>query len=456
MVWNPFSGISGLLSGANADEETPFGVPAGDVRMAQAGLLGNIGATLLAAGQRISPADRARLLSQIGPQTAQFSTDIYNAAQRRYQQGMLEEAQRKQTLAEELALTEEERKAAEARWKAGEPARMAEGATVATAMGQPTYRATKYENGVPTGWEREGSAYSPQDQYLTLIRAGFPSAVAEGFLKAGAPAEKKLPAISESEARSILAQVEDDPPIVSTPRYAQAFDAVYGAKMQTRRDEFGNVETWWENPPIPPGVPRPTYGLTATQAQAQATQAPAPQPQATTAQAQPTQAPAPQPQATQPTQGRRIVEAPITQEQKTRADTISEIGTLTASLRSELNSLYGAQGVLPGEKKTKIQSAVSTIRLKLKEANKLGALSGSDYEALDAILRDPTAFGSAVIGGPAAARARTLTQLEEILNQLYASSARLPESIRPDLPPRLSPEQSRVLNNYLSVIGQKG
>jgi hypothetical protein len=90
---NYFPAFAGLLSGANPDEETPFGVPASDVRMAQAGLLGNIGATLLAAGQRISPADRARLLAQIGPQTAQFSTDIYNAAQRRYQQGMLQEAQ---------------------------------------------------------------------------------------------------------------------------------------------------------------------------------------------------------------------------------------------------------------------------------------------------------------------------------------------------------------------------
>jgi hypothetical protein len=92
---NYFPAFAGLLSGANPDEETPFGVPASDVRMAQAGLLGNIGATLLAAGQRISPADRARLLAQIGPQTAQFSTDIYNAAQRRYQQGMLQEAQAK-------------------------------------------------------------------------------------------------------------------------------------------------------------------------------------------------------------------------------------------------------------------------------------------------------------------------------------------------------------------------
>ena len=186
---NYFPAFAGLLSGANPDEETPFGVPASDVRMAQAGLLGNIGATLLAAGQRISPADRARLLAQIGPQTAQFSTDIYNAAQRRYQQGMLQEARRKQDLAEQQAAAEAER-------KAGEPARIAEAFDIATAMSVPTHLATEYgEGGVPTRWAEAAPAYSPQQQLAVLLRAGVPSAAAAEFLKAGAPPEKKEPAI---------------------------------------------------------------------------------------------------------------------------------------------------------------------------------------------------------------------------------------------------------------------
>lgn len=114
MVWNPFSGISGLLSSPTEEEgaqiDPRYGIPRADVRQAQMGLLGNIGATLLAAGQRISPADRARLLAQVGPQTAQFSTDIYNAAQRRYQQGMLQEAQAKRAEeAQQRAQMQEER-----------------------------------------------------------------------------------------------------------------------------------------------------------------------------------------------------------------------------------------------------------------------------------------------------------------------------------------------------------
>jgi hypothetical protein len=166
---------------------------------------------------------------------------------------MLEEAQRKQTLAEKLATAEEERKAAEAKWKAGEPARMAEGATVATAMGQPTYRATKYENGVPTGWEKEGSAYSPQDQYLTLIKAGFPSAVAEGFVKAGEKTEPKTPELSPARMNAILAQGRVNPTVAASPEYAVAFSNAF--KPRTEVDNEGNTI---EVPPeIPAGQPLP-------------------------------------------------------------------------------------------------------------------------------------------------------------------------------------------------------
>jgi len=436
---NYFPAFAGLLSGANPDEETPFGVPASDVRMAQAGLLGNIGATLLAAGQRISPADRARLLAQIGPQTAQFSTDIYNAAQRRYQQGMLQEAQRKQALAEQQAAAEEDRRAAEAERKAGEPARIAGAFDLATAMGTPTYRATEYgEGGAPTQWAEVAPASSPQQQLAVLLRAGVPSAAAVEFLKAGAPPEKKEPAISDSEARSIIAQGMRDPSLASDPRYHQAFDALYGTKLQTIRDELGNVSLYPMTPPVPQGVPRPTFENLPGQT-----------PQATAAQTLTEQAQSPQPQQTP-----RIVEAPVTQEQRGRADSISTIGTSIAALASELNSLSGVQGVLPGEAKTKIQSGVNAIRLQLKEAYKLGALSGSDYDALDALLKDPTTFGSVIMGGPASARARALTQLQEILNQISSSAARLPQSVRPELPTLQSPEQSKALNNYYNAINQ--
>jgi hypothetical protein len=227
--------------------------------MAQAGLLGNVGATLLAAGQRISPADRARLLSQLGPQTAQFSTDIYNAAQRRYQQGVLQEAQRKQTLAEKLATAEEERKAAEAERKAGEPARMAEGAAAATAMGQPTYQATKHNGETPVEWGEVKSAYSPQDQYLALIKAGFSPSAAENFVKVGEKTESKTPELSPARMNTLLAQGRVDPAVAATPEYAIAFYNAF--KPRTEVDNEGDtIEVPPEIPagqPIPEGYTRP-------------------------------------------------------------------------------------------------------------------------------------------------------------------------------------------------------
>jgi hypothetical protein len=184
MVWNPFSGISGLLSSTNETDDKQidprYGIPKADVRSAQMGLLGNVGATLLAAGQRLPPAQRAQLLAQLGPQTAQFSTDIYNAAQRRYQQGMLEEAKAKREFEQAQAAAEEKR-------KAGEPARMAGAAATVAAMSQPTYQATKYEGETPVEWGEVEPAYSPQDQYLELVRGGFSPTAAEVFMKVGAP-----------------------------------------------------------------------------------------------------------------------------------------------------------------------------------------------------------------------------------------------------------------------------
>jgi hypothetical protein len=231
MVWNPFSGISGLLSSPTEEEgkqiDPRYGIPRADVYQAQMGLLGNIGATLLAAGQRISPADRARLLAQVGPQTAQFSTDIYNAAQRRYQQGLLDEAKAKRLEeAKQQAQTQEERarlgammedtyeKDAGGNWvktqsaygpealmaqaakvypdiaarllekklfpqktpaelKAEEVARQQEALRVYRAQKEPSYEGAEYQNGVPTEWVRRAPVASRSERVGGLLTAGF-------------------------------------------------------------------------------------------------------------------------------------------------------------------------------------------------------------------------------------------------------------------------------------------
>jgi len=250
MVWNPFSGISGLLSSTNETDDEQidprYGIPKADVRSAQMGLLGNVGATLLAAGQRISPADRARLLSQLGPQTAQFSTDIYNAAQRRYQQGMLEEAKAKRLEeAKQQAQTQEERarlgammegtyeKDADGNWvkmqsaygpealmaqaakvspdiaarlleqklfpkptsaelKAEEVARQQEALRVYRAQKEPSYEGARYQNGVPTEWVKRAPVASRLETVGGLLAAGFTPAEVEALEPSPKFAEPKF------------------------------------------------------------------------------------------------------------------------------------------------------------------------------------------------------------------------------------------------------------------------
>lgn len=91
--------MAGLLdfftgSGDYADPEKidpRYGVPMSDVRQAALNSIGNMGAILMAAGQRMEPAQRAAYLAQLGQAGAGFNTDLYNASQRRLMQARTQE-----------------------------------------------------------------------------------------------------------------------------------------------------------------------------------------------------------------------------------------------------------------------------------------------------------------------------------------------------------------------------
>lgn len=91
--------MAGLLdfftgSGDYADPgkiDPRYGVPMSDVRQAALNSIGNMGAILMAAGQRMEPAQRAAYLSQLGQAGAGFNTDLYNASQRRLMQARTQE-----------------------------------------------------------------------------------------------------------------------------------------------------------------------------------------------------------------------------------------------------------------------------------------------------------------------------------------------------------------------------
>ena len=71
-----------------------YGVPEGDVRQAAINQLGQMSALLLAAGQPMEGSQRAQLLSQLGGTGSQFSTNLYNSAQRRLMTSQMQEKQK--------------------------------------------------------------------------------------------------------------------------------------------------------------------------------------------------------------------------------------------------------------------------------------------------------------------------------------------------------------------------
>lgn len=91
--------MAGLLdfftgSGDYADPEKidpRYGVPMSDVRQAALNSIGNMGAILMAAGQRMEPAQRAAYLAQLGQAGSGFNTNLYNASQRRLMQARTQE-----------------------------------------------------------------------------------------------------------------------------------------------------------------------------------------------------------------------------------------------------------------------------------------------------------------------------------------------------------------------------
>ena len=83
----------GVYSDPKAINPT-YGVPEGDVRQAAINQLGQMSALLLAAGQPMEGSQRAQLLSQLGGTGSQFSTNLYNSAQRRLMTSQMQEKQK--------------------------------------------------------------------------------------------------------------------------------------------------------------------------------------------------------------------------------------------------------------------------------------------------------------------------------------------------------------------------
>ena len=284
--------MAGLLdffmgSGDYADPEKidpRYGVPMSDVRQAALNSIGNMGAILMAAGQRMEPAQRAAYLAQLGQAGAGFNTDMYNSAQRRLMQAQYQ--QKADDLKEDATIREEMKNPDAFKARYGfDPVGMrpedirAARRTLATRdpiqaqLNLLTLKKTQRELDTPPTKEAGGGLYERQGDKWVQVAAPKPQGGLEG------------------EAQTMIIAATKDPRIAETPEYSIAFNRMFGPKLvQAFNPSTQQMEYTWATPPIPAGVvaPKSLVQPTAPQgAQGETTQPPAPQATA------PAQAPAP-------------------------------------------------------------------------------------------------------------------------------------------------------------------
>lgn len=91
---NYFDSLKAMFQGQydpNAMNEM-YGVPQGVVDQARSGQLMQMGLGMIAAGQQLTPAQRAQVMQQIGSGAGDFQSSIYNAAQSRLMSDRIKEA----------------------------------------------------------------------------------------------------------------------------------------------------------------------------------------------------------------------------------------------------------------------------------------------------------------------------------------------------------------------------
>lgn len=231
-----------------------YGVPLADSRGAMFNALGNMGAILMAAGQKISPEQRAAYLAQLGKVGPQATNDMMNAAQRRLLQTQMEEKRNEAAAVQqfgELMKNPEQFRAQtgfDVREFAGMPPREAvnlvrqvQAARLARDPAQAALTAaqlakTQRELATPQTYQVGNTlyAYDEASKAYKPVASGPPA----GGLEGG--------------AQDIILQGARNPALAETPEYAVAFNRLYAPRVEIRDGQVVQIV-----PEVPMGVPRP-------------------------------------------------------------------------------------------------------------------------------------------------------------------------------------------------------
>lgn len=253
------AGILDFITGSGQYEDPTaisptYGVPQSDVRQALLNSLMSSGAALLAAGQPVSPAQRAQLIGQAGAAFGTINTDILNAAQRRLMTQQYE-AKRAQAVSDKQLLEA-------AQDPVGFRARYG---FDPSGLDAPTIRSIMAR-------QREEAALNPdaQEKRRLELDALRRAAAQPKTMEAGGriytlneqtgqwiPQTERQPTGGlEGEANAIILRGQTDPAVRASPAYSMAYNRMFAPRIEVRNGELVTIV-----PAAPPGILPPTAGV---------------------------------------------------------------------------------------------------------------------------------------------------------------------------------------------------
>lgn len=248
--------------------DAAYGLTADDKKRMLFSSLSQIGGLLMAAGSKQMPGQRGQYLAQLGNVGANMQSDIYKMAQAKLMQAQMME---KQQQIKELD---------------GLRGRMQDVAGFKAAYGfDPTGLSPQLAQQI-IQQKTVNSLTNPDQKLLTQMQVEKARRDLETPLTKEIgndlyqfnPQDKRWEKIVtgapkggvENQANQIVTGALKDPSMIGTPDYYMAFNHMYGPKqVQAFNPETKQMEYTWVRPPIPEGLPLPTWSPPGAAQQAQ-------------------------------------------------------------------------------------------------------------------------------------------------------------------------------------------
>lgn len=231
-----------------------YGVPQSDVRQALLNSLMGAGASLLAAGQPIAPAQRAQLLGQAGAAFSGIGTDVYNAAQRRLMQQQFET--RRAQAASDRQLLEAAQNPVDFRARYGFDPSGLDAPTIRSIMARQREEVALNPEAPETRRLQLEQLRRSAAQPKTMEAGGRIYVLNEQTNRWEPQTERPPTGGLEGEATAIILSGQTDPAVRASPAYSMAYNRMFAPRTEVRNGELVTIV-----PAAPPGILPPTAGV---------------------------------------------------------------------------------------------------------------------------------------------------------------------------------------------------